>query len=95
MDAISFEIVYVAAEACFRKTLSAQQGTSLGQAIEHARRECSEFPEEAWAEPHFAVYGKRVEDLSRGLVAGDRIEILRPLPMEPSEARRRRTGARF
>lgn len=93
MDSIRFEIVYVAAEACFRKVLSAQPGTSLGEAINIARRECAEFPEEAWAKPHFAVYGKRIEDPSRMLVDGDRIEILRPLPMAPSEARRRRTAS--
>lgn len=90
MDIVQFEIVYVAAGGCFRSRLSAASGASLGEAIEIARRECTEFPEEAWAQPHFAVYGKRVEDLSRLLAEGDRIEILRPLSMQPSEARRRR-----
>jgi putative ubiquitin-RnfH superfamily antitoxin RatB of RatAB toxin-antitoxin module len=41
----------------------------------------------------FGIYGKRVA-LDHPLVNGDRVEIYRPLAMDPKEARRRRARAR-
>ena len=90
MQQIKFEIVYLGPEGLFRKQLETEQGTSLAEALALARRVCSEFPEEAWQYERFAIYGKLIEDASRPIAEGDRIEILRPLVMDPVEARRLR-----
>ena len=87
MDNLHFEIVYVCAEGCFRRTLSMGAGTTLSDAVKHARQVCNDFPDEAWTHEEFAIYGKRVEDLSRLIADGDRIEILRALRIDPSLAR--------
>ena len=91
MDNLHFEIVYVCAEGCFRRTLSIGPGTTLSDAVKHARHVCNDFPDEAWTHEAFAIYGKRVEDPSRLISNGDRIEILRPLRMDPSLAGRKRS----
>ena len=90
MPKIAFEIIYLGSEGLFRKQLETEQGTSLAEALALAQRECSEFPEAAWQYEQYAIYGKLIEDASRPIAQGDRIEILRPLVMDPVEARRLR-----
>ncbi len=48
-------------------------------------------PELRDAEVGFAVFGRRVEPAA-AVSEGDRIEVLRPLEIDPKEARRRRAG---
>ncbi len=92
MPKIAFEIVYLGPEGLFRKPLESVLGTSLAEAMALARRQCSEFPEEAWQCEQFAIHGKLVEDASRPIAQGARIEILRPLVIDPVEARRLRAN---
>lgn len=89
----TFEIVYLGPEGLFRKRLETEPDTSLAEAMALARRECSEFPRQAWQYKHVAIYGKLIEDESRLIAEGDRIEILRPLVMDPADARRLRSRA--
>lgn len=92
MQEVTFEIVYVGPEGLFRKHLEAEQGTSISEAMSIARKECSEFPKEAWRYEQVAIYGKLIEDASRPIAEGDRLEILRPLEIDPVEARRLRAN---
>ena len=94
MPSITFEIIYLAPEGLFRKQLHTKQGTSVADAVARARTECAEFPREAWQYERFAIYGTLIEDTSRPLAEGDRIEILRPLEVDPVEARRLRAQGR-
>lgn len=50
-------------------------------------------PEIAWPGAPIGVFGRRVEP-DRMLSDGDRVEIYRPLTLDPKEARRRRAGRR-
>ncbi len=90
MQKITFEIVYLGPGGQFRKHLAVEQGTGLAEAVVFARAQCTEFPEEAWRYEQFAIYGRLVENASRPIADGDRIEILRPLEIDPVDARRRR-----
>lgn len=46
-----------------------------------------------WDAPALAVFGERATPATR-LVDGDRVEVLRPLLVDPKEARRRRAARR-
>lgn len=46
------------------------------------------------AEVAYAIHGQRAE-ATTGLRDGDRIELLRPLQVDPKDARRRRASARI
>ena len=62
-------------------------GATLGDAVRHSR----------WAEqiadekPQFSVFGERVSRIDQHILEeGDRIEWLRPLIVDPKQARRKR-----
>jgi len=65
-----------------------EEGATVLQAIERSGV-LAEFPEIDLGRNRVAVYGKLVALDSR-VEVGDRVEILRPLIVEPSAARRRR-----
>ncbi len=68
--------------------LSVPAGTTAAQAV--ALSGLLAGRPEAWAsQPALAVYGRKVED-THPLEAGDRVEILRPLPEDPKLRRRNR-----
>ncbi len=90
MQEIQFEVVYVCAGEVFRRYLTIGQGASVSEAIAMARTECPDFPPEAWACANLAIYGTLVEDRSIPVAEGDRLELLRPLIIDPVEARRKR-----
>ncbi len=70
-----------------RRQLSLPHGATIADAIAHSG---FEVPAQ-WVS---AVWG-RVRDASHTLCDGDRLELLRPLAVDPKEARRRRErGAR-
>lgn len=71
-----------------------QEGMTATQAVE-ASGLAREFPEIVERPLELGIFGRRI-DAHRVLVAGDRVEIYRPLPDDPKERRRRRaaeTGA--
>ena len=90
MSDVSFEIVYLGEGGLVRRLLRVARGTSVADALQNARAECAEFPEEAWSEAAVGIYGKLVDPKSRLIDEGDRIELLRPLKVAPVEARRSR-----
>lgn len=85
------EVAYAAAERQVIVALEVDEGATveaaLGQVACHAA-----FDGLNVARMPVGVYGKRV-DRSRVLRPGDRIELYRPLLLDPKEARRRRALA--
>ena len=79
------EVVYARPEGAQVVTLELPAGARLRDAIA-----ASGFRIESHAA---GIFGKRVP-LDHPLTEGDRVEIYRPLAMDPKEARRRRARAR-
>ena len=70
--------------------LTLTQGTTAFQALERSGLP-QRFPEIDVAQAVLGIRGKKVEHAHR-LEEGDRLEILRPLTVDPKEARRRRAA---
>lgn len=84
-ECIEVSVVYALPERQFIVRMKLDCGASVADALEASglRRR---FPEIA-AAPKCAIFG-RAATLSQGLQSGDRVEILRPLRIDPKEARR-------
>jgi len=84
---ISVEVCYARPDVQAVAALKVVLGTTAGDAVKQsglARR----FPELDGTQP-LGIYGRRVAD-DHVLQDGDRVEIYRPLTVDPKEARRRR-----
>lgn len=83
---IRITVVYALPERQVVTSLSVVAGTTVAQAVEQSglvRR----FPEISSRPLNCAIYN-RVVAVSQAVTAGDRIEILRPLLVDPKENRR-------
>ncbi|MDH3315458.1 MAG: RnfH family protein [Gammaproteobacteria bacterium] len=69
-------------------TLEVPVGTTIAAAVERCRDQRL-LPEAAFQYSDLGVFGRRVR-AERVLEPGDRVEIYRPLEVDPKEARRRR-----
>jgi len=87
----SVTVAYAAANRAYAVPVQAHPGTTLEEAIRRSGL-LSLCPEIDLAANAVGVFGKR-RPLSYLLSPDDRVEIYRPLCMDPKEARRRR-GAR-
>ena len=85
---MKIEVVYGRRERQGRFVVEVEEGTTVLRAIERSGV-LAEFPEIDLGRNRVAVYSKLVALDSR-LGDGDRVEILRPLTVEPSAPRRRR-----
>jgi putative ubiquitin-RnfH superfamily antitoxin RatB of RatAB toxin-antitoxin module len=86
-DRIAVEVVFGRPEAQTLVALSLQQGATVASAI--ARSGLAEtYPDESFADLPAGIWG-RVVERERILKDGDRVEIYRPLQLEPRESRRR------
>lgn len=86
---VGVEVCYARADVQAVVALKVAVGTTAKEAVGRsglARR----FPELDGSQP-LGVYGKRVAE-DYVLKEGDRVEILRPLTVDPKEARRRRAA---
>jgi len=83
---IKIELVYATAERQELIELSIEEGSSVEEAIAESAI-YSMFPDHGLDEARVGVWGRPV-DRSHKLCAGDRIEIYRPLRMDPRESRR-------
>jgi putative ubiquitin-RnfH superfamily antitoxin RatB of RatAB toxin-antitoxin module len=85
-ETISVSVVYALAERQEIVKLAIAEGTTVAQAV--AQSELSRrFPEINSRPLHCAIYSRAV-DASYVVRDGDRIEILRPLLIDPKEQRR-------
>ena len=85
------EVAFAAAERQVVLALDVDEGTTVGVALAQAAGHAA-FDGLNLNSMPVGVYGKRV-DRGRLLRPGDRIELYRPLLLDPKEARRRRALA--
>jgi putative ubiquitin-RnfH superfamily antitoxin RatB of RatAB toxin-antitoxin module len=87
---MKIEVVYARAEAVNAVNVNLPPGATLRDAVLASGLLGGETGLEKQA---FGIFGKRAA-LDHPLADGDRVEIYRPLAMDPKEARRRRARAR-
>lgn len=85
---LEIEIVYGLPDRQYLRTMQVQEGTTARQAVLQSSLG-QEIPNLDLASAPLGIFGKRVKD-DTVLRARDRIEIYRPLLIDPKEARRRR-----
>ena len=88
MAEIVVEVVFSLPDQCVLKRISLREGATVEQAIAAAG-----LGEHEIAAERVGIFGRRV-DLATRLRDGDRVEIYRPLALDPKEARRRRVRDR-
>jgi putative ubiquitin-RnfH superfamily antitoxin RatB of RatAB toxin-antitoxin module len=89
MAELSVEVAYAGPEGQAVVALAVPQGTTAWQAVELAM---PRLPAGLQATPlRVGIFGKKVEP-GHVLGQGDRVELYRPLTLDPMEARRRRAG---
>ena len=86
-DVISVEVVAGLPRRQLLVELTLSRGATVADAIEQSRI-LKRFPDIDPAETTVGVWGKVVEP-GRVLKDGDRVEVYRPLAMDPREARRK------
>jgi uncharacterized protein len=88
---MKIEVVYARPEVADSVTVNLSPGATVRDAVRAAGVLGGKSDLEKMA---FGIYGKRA-GLDHPLVEGDRVEIYRPLAMDPKEARRRRARRRL
>lgn len=85
---LEIEIVYGLADRQVLKSMTVAEGTTIREAVLQSSLEV-EFPELDLQQAPLGIFGKAVKD-ETALRDGDRIEVYRPLLIDPKEARRKR-----
>lgn len=89
-EMIRVEVVYARPDVQRLITLDVPAGTTMVQAVERSGL-LAEFPEIDLASAPMGIFSKREDNpAARVLQPGDRVELYRPLEMDPKEARRLR-----
>ena len=86
MTDIEIEVVFALPEKQSLKTLLIAEGATVAEAVAKSGL-LEAFPDHGLAQMTLGVWGREVEN-TRTVRAGDRIEIYRPLKLDPREARR-------
>ena len=91
-DAVRVEVAYGTAERQTLVALEVEEGSTVGQVLQSAgaRQAFAGLPLQSMP---VGIFGRRV-DRAAILRAGDRVELYRPLTMDPKEARRHRATPR-
>lgn len=89
-ESIEVSVVYALAERQKVVRLAVPVNTTVEQAVARSGLEKS-FPQLAQGPLHCAIFGRQVA-LSQRVAPADRIEILRPLRVDPKERRRRQAA---
>jgi putative ubiquitin-RnfH superfamily antitoxin RatB of RatAB toxin-antitoxin module len=84
------EVVFALPERQFLEAITVPEDADVADAIRLSGVE-REFPDVSFAELQAGIWGKPVER-GQALREGDRVEIYRPLGMDPREARRLKAG---
>lgn len=91
-ETIQVEVAYALPEKQRILAVSVPEGTSVAEAARQSGI-VREFPQLNLAEAKFGVFGKAVRDAEAELVRdGDRVEIYRPLLIDPKQARANRAA---
>lgn len=86
-ETIEVEVVFALAERQELVAIALPPGATVGDAIEQSGI-AAKFPEQDLSACETGIWGRLV-DRSRSLQDGDRVEIYRPLEIDPREARRK------
>lgn len=89
---IEIEVVFAEEQHVWRCHLSLPQGVTAASALEAALRQPG-APSVNPREGGLGIFGRRVEP-GQIMRHGDRLEICRPLRLDPKDARRRRASSR-
>lgn len=89
-NTIRVSVVYVLPESVFQKSLLLPSGSSVADAIEQSGL-ADRFPESCGADMKCGIFS-RATDPAAVLRDGDRVEVYRPLVMDPKQARRKRAS---
>lgn len=89
-ERLSVEVVYALPDQVFLRRLDLPNGATVHDAIA-VSAVCEAFPELTEAPLRAGIYSKSVS-LDRTLRDGDRVELYRPLQLDPMDARRRRAA---
>ena len=89
---IRVEVVYALREEQVLVALELEEGATVRQAIERSGL-LQRFPEIDPVSPKVGIFGRVTADAT-ALQDGDRVEIYRPLVVDPKDARRGRAGPR-
>lgn len=92
MAGLKVEVVYARPEAEDAVSLNLPAGATVRDAV-LASEMLERHPEISFSRQKFGIFGKRV-GLDSPVADGDRVEIYRPLALDPKEARRRRARKR-
>lgn len=83
---LDVEIVFALPEKQWLRSMRVTAGTTLGEVIEECGLNAA-FPDIDFATSVYGIWGREV-DKSTILRDGDRVEVYRPLELDPREARR-------
>ena len=86
-DTIEVEVVYALAERQVLLAITIPAGATAGDAVEQSGI-ARQFPEQDLSACQLGIWGRLVES-DQSLDDGDRVEIYRPLEIDPREARRK------
>ena len=89
-DRIQVEVACVAPGRVFLRELELPEGANVGDAIEASGLR-SAWPRLPVDDAHVGIFSRKVR-LDTILRDGDRVEIYRPLKIDPKEARRKRAA---
>ena len=87
---IAVEVAYAEPDRQVIVSLRVPAGTTAGEAVERSGL-LDRFPAISWPGADIGIFGWRVSARA-SLIEGDRVEIYRPLAMDPKEARRLRAA---
>jgi len=91
-DTMKIEVAYALPDEQILLVLDLPAGSTVMDAVQ-ASGLVARFPEIAGAETRFGIFGKiEKKPVSRVLKTGDRVEIYRPLLIDPKEARKARAA---
>ncbi len=91
-DMIEVEVAYALPEKQKILTVEVEEGTTMLDAVKASGIE-QEFPELDLAEAKFGIFGKATRTPETDVLrAGDRVEIYRPLIIDPRQARANRAA---
>ncbi|CUS40959.1 UPF0125 protein yfjF [hydrothermal vent metagenome] len=91
-EKIQVEVAYALPHKQKIIAVEVPEGTTLLDAVRQSGIE-AEFPELVLADAKFGIFGKAVRDAEGEVLrAGDRVEIYRPLIIDPKQARANRAA---
>ncbi|MBZ9539922.1 RnfH family protein [Modicisalibacter tunisiensis] len=94
-DAVRVEVAFALPQRQVIVPLSLPPGTSAREAVRraHLERHFPDLPAETFAESELGIFGKRLDAPEQYTLAdGDRVELYRPLRIDPKQARRLRAA---